>query len=85
MNYITEREYMRGFQCPKMLWLDKNMPEIEKETGVLYREGKEEADDFAQKRIYETVKNMAIEYFSPCVQVKDKMSQKEKLQEEKIQ
>lgn len=61
---ITEIEYARGFQCLKMLWLDEHMPEAAAENA-------ENMEDFAQKEIYETVKNAALEYFSPCVQVRE--------------
>lgn len=70
MKYITKVEYMRGFQCPKMLWMDENMPEIAKKT-----------EDFSQNRIWETIRDAARQYFGSCVEISKEQTNKEMLRQ----
>ncbi len=58
MKYMTKTDYARGFQCPKMLWLDKNKSELAQKT-----------DDSARKRVWEVTKKAARQYFGSYAEV----------------
>lgn len=72
VKYITKAEYIRGFQCPKMLWMDENMPELGEKT-----------DDFSQDRIWETIRDAAGQYFGSYVEVSKEQTEEEMVRQTK--
>ncbi|MGN0465794.1 MAG: DUF2779 domain-containing protein [Lachnospiraceae bacterium] len=67
---MTKTEYTRGFQCPKMLWLDKNMPEAAVKV-----------EDPSRKRIWDATEKAARQYFGSCVEVSRYMTEEEMLRQ----
>ena len=70
MKYLTKAEYARGFQCPKMLWMDENMPKFAVKT-----------EDSSRKRIWESTKKAARQYFGLCVEVSKDATEEEMLEQ----
>lgn len=67
---MTKEEYARGFQCPKMLWLDENMSEFAVKT-----------EDSARKRIWDVTQKAARQYFGPCAEVSKDATEGEMLKQ----
>lgn len=59
MYVLSKSRYCRGVQCPKMLWMDRNMPEkaTAKELEAVIRTGEE-------------IEKLACSYFRDCQRVK---------------
>lgn len=70
MKYMTKAEYMRGVQCPKMLWMDEKMPEIAKKT-----------EDFSQSKMWETTREAARQYFGSCAEVSKEQTEEEMIRQ----
>lgn len=70
MKYLTKAEYARGFQCPKMLWMDENMPKLAVKT-----------EDSSRKRIWEATKKAARQYFGSCAEVSKDATEEEMLEQ----
>lgn len=70
MNYLTKTEYVRGFQCPKMIWLDENKSELAAKT-----------DDSSRKRIWEETQKVAMQYFGSYAEVSKDATEGERLEQ----